>query len=481
MILDDIVQATRKRIANEKKETPLHELKVLATSLADTELKEGPFAYPFERALRASDMNFICEVKKASPSKGIIAAEFPFVRIAKDYEQAGAAAISVLTEPDFFKGHVSYLMRIREEVNLPLLQKDFFLDEYQIYGAKVHGANAILLICAILNDEELQTFHELATSLGLSCLVETHSAQEIERALAVGARIIGVNNRDLRDFTVNIEHSLTLRPLVPPQVVFVSESGLETAADIQRLRDHQIQAALIGEHFMRAPHKVSALAKLYGATPLVQTKICGLKRLDDVKAINALPVKPQYVGFVFAPSSRQVTAEQAQSLAAQLEPTIQTVGVFVEETVDTMVELVKSVPLDVVQVCGEGAEAKVVALKEHLPIPVWRAVSVQSAEDIKESEKSQADVLLFDTHKKGYSGGTGDVFDWTLLQACKRPFFLAGGLGPSNIARAIRQVRLYGVDVSSGVETEGQKDATKIQQFLQIIANITNITKEVCI
>ncbi|WP_251442152.1 bifunctional indole-3-glycerol-phosphate synthase TrpC/phosphoribosylanthranilate isomerase TrpF [Veillonella intestinalis] len=473
MILDTIVEATRRRITKEKSERALEELKVLATSLADSELSRGPFSYPFEKALRASDMNFICEIKKASPSKGVIAPSFPFEQIAKEYEEAGAAAISILTEPEFFKGHVSYLMRIREQVTLPLLQKDFFIDEYQIYGAKVYGAQAILLICAILTDEELQRFYNLADSLGLSCLVETHSAEEIERALAIGARIIGVNNRDLRDFTVHIKHSLELRHLVPPEVIFVSESGLECASHIQQLREHHIQAALIGEHFMRAPNKKAALSDLYGRTKPVMTKICGLKRLEDIAIINELAIKPQYVGFVFAKSSRQVTAKQAKALADCLTPGIQKVGVFVEESVAQIMEIVKIVPLDVVQVCGAQAETTVRALQHHLSIPIWRAVSLQSKADLMACESSQADLLLFDTYKQGYSGGTGETFDWTLLEDCKRPYFLAGGLGTHNIARAIRQVQPYGVDISSGVETNRVKDKIKIEQFLQTVSDVT--------
>mgnify|MGYP000267215204 FL=1 len=205
--------------------------------------------FPLEKALMKQDINFICEVKKASPSKGIIAQDFPYLTIAKEYELAGASAISVLTEPDYFLGEDKYLQEIAQNVSIPVLCKDFIIDEYQIYKAKILGASAILLICAILDDETLRRFFTLAEKLGLSCLVEAHDENEIKRALKVQARIIGVNNRNLKDFTVDVENSLKLRSLVPENVIFVSESGIKTKEDIEKLRVHQVQAVLIGETF----------------------------------------------------------------------------------------------------------------------------------------------------------------------------------------------------------------------------------------
>lgn len=303
MILDTIVAATKERVAVLKATTPLEVVKAQAEQAAKEELagNGGQFPFAFEKALRAGSMNFICEVKKASPSKGVIAEDFPYLEIAKDYEKAGAAAISVLTEPKFFMGADEYLSDIAKTVAIPVLRKDFIIDSYQIYEAKVIGASAILLICAILSEAELQSFHDLAHSLGLACLVEAHSEEEIAKAMAVGARIIGVNNRDLRDFTVDINHSIRLRSLVPESVTFVSESGLNTAADIDVLRKNGITAALIGERFMRVADKGKAIAELYGEVPPVVTKICGLKRSEDIEAINALPaeLRPAYIGFVF--------------------------------------------------------------------------------------------------------------------------------------------------------------------------------------
>lgn len=209
-------------------------------------------------------MSFICEVKKASPSKGIIAEDFPYMQIAGEYEKAGAAAISCLTEPYYFKGSDDYLKAIAAHVHIPVLRKDFTVDEYMIYEAKVFGASAVLLICAILTDEELVRFQKIAHSLGLSALVEAHTEEEVRRAIASGARIIGVNNRDLKTFKVDINTSTRLRKLVPDDIVYVSESGIRNAEDIAALYKNNTDAVLIGETLMRAPDKKKALDELRG-------------------------------------------------------------------------------------------------------------------------------------------------------------------------------------------------------------------------
>lgn len=258
MILDEIAADTRKRVAAEKEQISLEEMKRQA------EVMSADTGFPFEQALRAEGIQFICEVKKASPSKGVIAEEFPYLDIAKDYERAGATAISVLTEPHYFKGSNAYLKEIAETVKIPVLRKDFTVDPYMIYQAKVLGASAVLLICAILSDEELSEYHKIADSLGLSALVEAHDEAEVSRALACGARIIGVNNRDLRDFKVDITNSVRLRKLVPEEIVFVSESGMKTPEDIAVLRGNGTDAVLIGEVLMRSADKKEALEKLRG-------------------------------------------------------------------------------------------------------------------------------------------------------------------------------------------------------------------------
>ncbi len=258
MILEKIAATTGERVEAQKRELPLAELKA---RVADKNRDTG---FPFEKALAKQGMSFICEVKKASPSKGVIAEHFPYVQIAREYELAGADAISVLTEPIHFQGSNACLTEIRKEVTLPLLRKDFTVDAYMIYEAKEIGADAVLLICSILSEQQLQEYAGLAKELGLSALVETHDEREIEMALKAGAGIIGVNNRNLKDFTVDIQNSIRLRELVPPKVLFVSESGMKNREDIRRLEENGTNAVLIGETFMRSQDKRAMLRKLSG-------------------------------------------------------------------------------------------------------------------------------------------------------------------------------------------------------------------------
>ena len=481
MILDKIVEATKIRVAKEKEvETP-EAVKAAALALpSDT-------GFPFEAALRQQDFNFICEVKKASPSKGIIAEHFPYLDIAKEYEVAGAAAISVLTEPDFFKGDKKYLQEIASTVKIPVLRKDFIIDEYQIYQAKVWGASAILLICACLDVPTLTKFRELADSLGLSSLVEAHDEKEVQMAIDCGARIIGVNNRNLKDFTVDVQNSVRLRNLVQDDVIFVSESGLETPEDIQVLRDNNIGVALMGETFMRSPNKVEKLAYLYGPTYYTpKVKMCGISKVETIPAI--VDAKPDYMGLVFAPSKRQVTVDQAKILVEELHrgyakkygsdtehdknDTIKTVGVFVNETVDNLVTIANEANLDAVQLHGDEDEAFIQSLKERTNVEVWKAIQIRTAADTEKWIDSSADMLLFDAYHKDERGGTGEVFDWSSLDAFERPFMLAGGLDSTNVARAIRTVRPYGIDISSGIETNGVKDDEKIKAFTKIVKSI---------
>lgn len=258
MILEEIAARTVQRVAEEKAAVPLSEMKKRAEAL------DANTGFPFREALSGDEISFICEVKRASPSKGLIAPDFPYLDIARDYERAGASAISCLTEPFWFKGRDEYLAEISNAVTIPVLRKDFTVDEYMIYEAKTLGASAVLLICSILSKEQLSEYLGIAHSLGLSALVEAHDDGEVRTALSVGAGIIGVNNRDLRTFTVDINNSARLRKLVPPEILFVSESGIKTAADIEALRSNGTNAVLIGETLMRSPDKKAALDELRG-------------------------------------------------------------------------------------------------------------------------------------------------------------------------------------------------------------------------
>ena len=258
MILDEIAAKTKERIEAQKRAIPLAEMKARALDM------DRDTGYPFRQALAKAGMSFICEVKKASPSKGVIAEHFPYVEIAKEYERAGADAMSVLTEPFYFQGSNEYLSAIRGEVSIPLLRKDFTVDEYMLYEAKTIGADAVLLICALLSSGQLSEYAEIADTLGLSALVEAHDESEVEMALKAKAKIIGVNNRNLKDFTVDIDNSVRLRRLVPEKILFVSESGMKTREDIARLEANRTNAVLIGETFMRSADKAEMLRKLRG-------------------------------------------------------------------------------------------------------------------------------------------------------------------------------------------------------------------------
>ena len=260
-ILEEIAARTRERIAKEKTCISVSELENRIQEVN----KNARQKITFLQALQKDGMSYICEVKKASPSKRLIAPDFPYLAIAKEYEQAGASAISCLTEPFYFQGADRYLREIAAAVQIPVLRKDFTVDEYMIYQAKSLGASAVLLICAILDDGELRAYRQLAKELGLDALVEAHDEYEVDRALNLGAEIVGVNNRDLRTFQVDMNNSIRLRKMAPDNVVFVSESGIRTPEDIRLLYENKVDAVLIGETLMRSPDKKAALESLNGS------------------------------------------------------------------------------------------------------------------------------------------------------------------------------------------------------------------------
>lgn len=258
-MLDEIVEKTKERLVESKKNKSLDELKDEVAKMNITQ------DFPFKEALSGDEISIIAEVKRASPSKGMIAEDFDYVFIAKDYEDAGASAISVLTEPYFFKGSNDYLKEISENVSIPILRKDFVIDEYMIWEAKAMGASAVLLIVSILSIVELKKFLDLAHDLGLSAIVEAHDGNEIRTALNVGAEIIGVNNRDLTDFSVDIENSISLRRCVSGDVVFISESGIKTPEDVRRLKENDVDAVLIGETLMKCDDKKAMISEFKNA------------------------------------------------------------------------------------------------------------------------------------------------------------------------------------------------------------------------
>ncbi|MDR0960361.1 MAG: indole-3-glycerol phosphate synthase TrpC [Propionibacteriaceae bacterium] len=447
MILEKIAGRTRPRVEAAKATVSPQEMARRAEALPDET------GFPFEQALAATGVSFIAEVKRASPSKGVIAADFPYLAIARDYEAAGARAISVLTEPEFFQGSDDYLREIAAEVPLPVLRKDFTIDEYQIDEAKVLGAAAILLIVALLDDATLARFIERAHRLGLSALVETHSAEEMSRALAAGARVVGVNNRDLRTFDVDLATTDAIAPLVPAGVILVAESGIATADDLARVRRAGADAVLVGETLMRATDKRAALAGL--TANVAKIKICGLTRIADIDAVNA--TRPDLAGFVFAPSRRRITLDDALDLHERLHPSVPAVGVFVDAPTATIVEAVEAGGIDWVQLHGHETDETIRQLKATLgpTVPVIKAVRL-TREPMP--QETAADHLLLDSA----APGSGQPFDWRLIGAAPVPYLLAGGIDAASAGRALDETDAWGLDASSGVETDGLKDPAKI-------------------
>ena len=257
-ILDTIAEYARERVAKAKETISMEELKKQALSM------NCNTGFPFEKALASEGISFICECKKASPSKGLISEDFPYVKIAKEYEAAGASCISVLTEPKWFLGKNEYLREITDAVSIPCIRKDFTIDEYMIYEAKLLGASAVLLICSLLPTDILKQYIEICDLLGLSALVEAHDEKEISSAVSAGARIIGVNNRNLKNFTVDVNNSGRLRALVPDHILFVAESGIKNREDMKALEQARVNAVLIGETLMKAEDKKGMINLLKG-------------------------------------------------------------------------------------------------------------------------------------------------------------------------------------------------------------------------
>ena len=483
----------------------------------------APLGFPFESGLAGDGLSFICEVKRASPSRGLIAPYFPYLGIASDYAQAGAAAISVLTEPRHFLGSDQCLSEIARTVAIPVLRKDFTVSAYQIYQARVLGASAVLLICAILSDSQLSEYLGLADELGLSCLTEAHDRVEVERAVRAGARVVGVNNRNLHDFTIDRSTSGSLRALVPGDRLFVAESGIRTVDDAVVAARFGADAVLIGESLMTAPDRRGFLRQLVAATrtgpsgtvhhepsdaarreppandsdhprhaarsrsidesprtvpgdpagtvprgPLA-IKICGVWRDEDVAVLNE--VLPQYVGFVFHPGSRRfVDLAAAQRLRGSLDQRISCVGVFLDADVEEVVAVARSGAVQLVQLHGSVSSAVIERVRSGAPeVEIIRSVSVTGPQSIIEAVQLGADHLLLD----GPSPGSGEGFDWGLIEQASGlvslpPLFLAGGLTPANVS-ATAGLRIAAVDVSSGVESNGVKDPALIRAFADAV------------
>jgi indole-3-glycerol phosphate synthase/phosphoribosylanthranilate isomerase len=478
-VLGRILMRTRERVLVRSREMPLERLLVDGAHTA-----RRPFA---PAVSRPGQVNVIAEFKRRSPSRGVIRDDLHPVSVAQAYEVGGAAALSVLTEEQFFGGSMDDLKEARGATLLPVLCKDFVVDPYQVWEAWHAGADAVLLIVAALDDAELKRLLDTAAEAGMDALVEVHDEDELRRALGAGARIVGVNNRDLTTMAVSLDTSLRLADLIPDGVVAVAESGIHGTGDLRRLREAGYDAVLVGEHLMSGADPGRTLEAMIHASSArrwagradragtrVFVKVCGITSVED--ALVAARAGADAVGFVFWPGSpRRVDLETARSIGAALPPFVLRVGVFVDAPREELARASEAARLDVLQLHGEEPPESLAAL----PRRVVKAVRVGPGFVVDSALRYEgtADGILLDTRLPGPDaapGGTGASFDWSLAREVREKvsfLMLAGGLTPDNVGKALSSVRPDAVDVSSGVESApGRKDPAKVRAFLDAVA-----------
>ncbi|GAC1640008.1 MAG: bifunctional indole-3-glycerol-phosphate synthase TrpC/phosphoribosylanthranilate isomerase TrpF [Ktedonobacteraceae bacterium] len=471
MFLDRIVTQTRTDLVQRKIDTPQAEVQRLA-------LEQTPPRNLVAAFTPRSRVHLIAEVKRASPSKGMLALHLNPVELARIYEANGASVISVLTEPHFFLGALEYLAAIKQAVHIPVLRKDFIVDEYQVYEARAWGADAILLICAILDDRQLHHLLTLAHELHMHCLVEVHSREEAQRAIAAGAIVIGVNSRDLVTFKMNPYLIRDIRSIIPADRIVIAESGIHSGADARRLARYDVQGMLVGESLVVSDDVPAQMHMLLrGANASTQVKICGLRNSEHIQA--AIQAGADMLGFIFhEPSHRYISPQHVRETLAiplqtsdasppskeQVLPDL--VGVFVNKEVNFINDVVEEAGLHYVQLHSTESPE----FCQRITRPVIKAIPLKSAADLAQVEqyKDIAWRLLLDTPTPEW-GGTGITHDWELAHTIAKEtrILLAGGLTPENVAQALYQVQPWGVDVSSGVETHKQKDMYKIRAFIE--------------
>ncbi|MBN2718457.1 MAG: bifunctional indole-3-glycerol-phosphate synthase TrpC/phosphoribosylanthranilate isomerase TrpF [Deltaproteobacteria bacterium] len=410
----------------------------------------------FEDALRRPHTGYVFECKKASPSKGLIRPDFDPVAIAGEYAQF-ADAISVLTDEKYFQGSLAYLTAVRNAVSVPVLCKDFILEPFQILTARQAGADAVLLMMSVLSDEEYTRCFEAAEALHVDALTEVRDGEELSRALKLGARVIGINNRNLDDLKVDLQATEKIAPLAPKDKVVISESGIASHADILRLR-HLVNGFLVGSSLMAKPDITRACGELvYG-----KIKVCGLTDNSTAKAIKAAGIA--YGGLIFAPKSKRVvTLASAHEIKGDVP--LDWVGVFVNAPVTEVANTARELELTAVQLHGAENQAYISELRTLLPgVEIWKAVSV--VDSLPDSSGSGADRILFD----GKEGGSGEPFDWSLLNSIDMTrHIVAGGIGVTNVDAASR-LGAFALDINSKVESApGKKDMNKLRDVLSVL------------
>ncbi|HEV8139837.1 MAG TPA: indole-3-glycerol phosphate synthase TrpC [Pyrinomonadaceae bacterium] len=474
--LSEIIEVKRQRVAAAKARLPMERVRTEALARA-----KGPHRLVTALSDR-SRPNIIAEFKRRSPSKGKINEHAEPETVAAMYESGGAAAISVLTEEDYFDGSLHDLRKIRLTTSLPILRKDFIFDEYQVYETAVAHADALLLIVAALNDETLMRLRTIAEDeLGLDALVEVHTKPELDRALHCGARLIGVNNRNLHTFEVSTDTSTFLARDAPPDAILISESGL-TPEEVHRLRRVGYQGFLVGEAFMRAADPIQAVRDFIGtpeplASRTVFTKICGITNLDDARA--AIDAGADMLGFNFYNRSpRFIAPSAAREIIGKIRTggsqSAKIVGVFVNESIKHVVRVATENELDGIQLHGDEAVEFCAQLKSGSFKPfVIKAINGRQSFDPATFERYPVDAFMFDAYDPKLRGGTGQTSDWTMAREAARKLprvFLAGGLSPENVGDAITTVRPYAVDACSRLEiSPGKKDHVLVRQFVAAV------------
>ncbi|MBM4394139.1 MAG: bifunctional indole-3-glycerol-phosphate synthase TrpC/phosphoribosylanthranilate isomerase TrpF [Deltaproteobacteria bacterium] len=450
-VIERIVEGKRAEVAARKAARPL-------ASFADA---LAPSDRSLDAALRAPRTGFVLECKRASPSKGTIRPDYDPVGIAKEYAPF-ADAVSVLADAPWFGGSLDHVAAVRACVPVPVLCKDFTVDPYQVFEARLHGADAVLLMRSVLEPAAIAACTAAADRLAMDCVVEVHDEAELSDAVALGARIVGVNNRDFRTLAVDLDVTRRLAPLVPPGVALVCESGVRDRADVRDLRP-LADAFLVGTSLMTRPDLGRAVRELVFG----RAKVCGLTRPDDAAA--AFRSGATHGGLVLAPSPRRLTPDRAREVRDGA-PGLAWVGVFVDEEAGAVAEAARSLDLAAVQLHGREDEAYVSALRPLLPAgcEVWKVVRVGDAPP--DLAACGADRVLLDTADAALAGGTGRAFDWSLVPAAGRNrIVLAGGLSPANAATA-DALGCWALDVSSGVEAApGIKDGARIAAFFGVL------------
>jgi indole-3-glycerol phosphate synthase / phosphoribosylanthranilate isomerase len=450
-VLENIIAHKRLEVAELKQLQPLQQF------ISDL----IPSSHDFRAALKQSGPRFILECKKASPSKGLIRAEFNLTELAQVYGDY-ADCISVLTDEKFFQGSYNNLRTMRSLVDKPLLHKDFIIDSYQIYLGRSCGADAVLLMLSVLNDDEYHQLASIASTLNMTVLTEVSNEAETHRAVALGAELIGINNRNLRDLSTDLHTSFNLAALIPDDRTIVSESGIYTNQQVRQL-SQVADAFLVGSSLMAQADLAAATRQLV----LGEHKVCGLTRPEDAAAAYAAGAC--FGGLIFyPPSPRYVTPAQAK--AVQQGAPLKYVGVFVDEDISTLSRLAQQLQLSAVQLHGNENDGYITALRPLLPpdCQIWKAYRIK---DTLPEVTALADRLLLDSYHPLQQGGSGNVFNWQLLAGLNNatPLMLAGGLNAENCLLALR-LPVAGLDFNSGLEsTPGIKDAAKVQHaFSQI-------------